>query len=452
MNKFLLKRFKDNSGFTLAELLVSATISMVVIISGYTLSKIALEANKRDESSLNLATEVDNGLTFILDEVKSGTSLLDNPNQVEAKCRNYTGEFLFGINLPNQAVSKDKYSSNTTSWESINCPIIYSLTPTRTPRLKANFFSLMRRGPEIDQKGFYQSNTSNSFLAHTIDMKMVDKLDCAPSWNKRVVRGITVCMSSDKKAVELGISSKNTITALRDVKLRKTSAAFTRILDKNIMGEVYSIGKASSSPGNPCMAGCNCMLFGTQIIKDRVLFSIDKSGSMGWVRIQGKTAMEAAKNQLIEMVKCLKDGTTFNLVAFNSWQSYAFPRSIKMDSNYRRRAIDWISRLRAGGGTRPFQGLTRAVQDPNVGQIVVMSDGWTNPNGYCFHTRRYQSYAECYQKYNKQVREIDTKRFPDKVRIDSMSIGNNYCSGRGWNGDWLGTLAAKNEGTCVLIR
>ena len=101
MNKFLSKRFRDNSAFTLAELLVSATISMVVIISGYTLSKIALEANKRDESSLNLATEVDNGLTFILDEVKSGTSLLDNPNQVETKCRNYTGEFLFGINLPN---------------------------------------------------------------------------------------------------------------------------------------------------------------------------------------------------------------------------------------------------------------------------------------------------------------------------------------------------------------
>ena len=89
MNKFLTRRFRDNSAFTLAELLVSATISMVVIISGYTLSKIALEANKRDESSLNLATEVDNGLTFILDEVKSGTSLLDNPNQVETKCRNY---------------------------------------------------------------------------------------------------------------------------------------------------------------------------------------------------------------------------------------------------------------------------------------------------------------------------------------------------------------------------
>ena len=208
MKKFLLKRFKDNRAFTLAELLVSATISTAVIISGYTLSKIAIEANKRDESSLNLATEVDNGLIFILDEVKSGTSLLDNPNQLEQKCRNFTGEFLFGINLPNQAVSKAKYGSATNSWESMNCPIIYSLQRKNSTKPgHPTTYNFLRRGPEIDEKGFYQAGTTDSTLADSIDSIMVDKLDCAPSWNKRVVRGVTVCMSSDKKAVELAISS-----------------------------------------------------------------------------------------------------------------------------------------------------------------------------------------------------------------------------------------------------
>ena len=66
-----------NDAFTLAELLVSATISLLVIVAGYSLSRIAIEANKRDESSLNLSSKVDNGLTFLLDEVKSGKSLIE---------------------------------------------------------------------------------------------------------------------------------------------------------------------------------------------------------------------------------------------------------------------------------------------------------------------------------------------------------------------------------------
>ena len=74
------KKINNSEAFTLAELLVSATISFLVIIAGYSLSRIAIETNKRDESGLNLSSKVDNGLTFILDEVKSGKSLIDDPN------------------------------------------------------------------------------------------------------------------------------------------------------------------------------------------------------------------------------------------------------------------------------------------------------------------------------------------------------------------------------------
>ena len=127
MRNFPKKIINDSSGFTLAELLVSATISLIVLIAGYALSRIAIESNKKDESSLNLSTVVDNGLNFILDEVKSGKSLVTSSNQLQNNCKNFSGEFLFGINLPKQAVSKSKYSSDTRSWQAIDCPIIYSL-------------------------------------------------------------------------------------------------------------------------------------------------------------------------------------------------------------------------------------------------------------------------------------------------------------------------------------
>ena len=46
-----------------------------------------------------------------------------------------------------------------------------------------------------------------------------------------------------KKAVEIAISAKNTITPVRDVNLRKTSGSFTRIVDEQIMGNVFNFGE-----------------------------------------------------------------------------------------------------------------------------------------------------------------------------------------------------------------
>ena len=51
MKNFQKKVINDCSGFTLTELIVSATISLIVLISGYALSRIAIESNKKDESS-----------------------------------------------------------------------------------------------------------------------------------------------------------------------------------------------------------------------------------------------------------------------------------------------------------------------------------------------------------------------------------------------------------------
>jgi hypothetical protein len=120
---------------------------------------------------------------------------------------------------------------------------------------------------------------------------------------------------------------------------------------------------------------------------------------------------------------------------------------VTVNSNTRQKAINFVSSLRHGGGTRPWNDLTRAMQDVNVDQTVLLSDGWTNTGGYCFHTRRYQSYSSCYQKYNTDVRATDSK-FSSKMRIDTISIGNNFCQGSGW----LGDLASKNDGDCSLIK
>ena len=443
------KKINNSEAFTLAELLVSATISFLVIIAGYSLSRIAIETNKRDESGLNLSSKVDNGLTFILDEVKSGKSLIDDPNTLSQNCKSYNGDFLFGIKLPSQAVSKSNYTKTSNKWIAVNCPIIYSLQrTTNTKPGHSPTYDLIRMGPEIDDKGFYQSTLSTTKVSDSIDSVMIDKLNCTPTWNKKVVKGITLCFDPNKKAVEIAVSAKNTITPVRDVNLRKTSGSFTRIVDEQIMGNVFNFGSGGTT-GGACMSGCDCNLFGTQIVKNKVMFLIDKSGSMGWIRIKGKTAMEAAKEETIKMLKCLKDGVKLQVIAFHSSGISAFPgkNTVTVNASTRAQAISFVSSLRAWGGTRPWNDLTRGIQDVNVDQAVLLSDGWTNTGGYCFHTRRYEAYSSCYQKYNTDVRDKDPK-FTSKLRIDTLSIGNNFCSGSGW----LGDLASKNEGNCTLIK
>ena len=159
--------------------------------------------------------------------------------------------------------------------------------------------------------------------------------------------------------------------------------------------------------------------------------------------------MEAAKEETIKMLKCLKDGVKLQVIAFHSSGISAFPgkTNVTVNASTRAQAINFVSGLKAWGGTKPWDDLTRGIQDVNVDQAVLLSDGWTNTGGYCFHTRRYEAYSSCYQKYNTDVRDKDP-RFTSKLRIDTLSIGNNFCSGSGW----LGDLASKNEGNCTLIK
>ena len=449
MKKKSTNIFENNkAGFTLAELLVSSTISLLVVVAGFTLINIAFQSNKKDESRLNLSSKVDNSLTFILDEVKSGKSLISSTSDLSNNCKSFTGEFLFGIKLPPQAIDKSKYSNATNSWTTLNCPIVYSLRQESNKKQgHAVTYELLRKGPSINEKGFYTSAAAQTTkLTDSIDAVMIDQLNCSPSWNKRVVRGITLCIDSDKKAVEIGISAKNTITPVLDVTTRKTSGSFSRIVDSEIMGDVFSFGN-SAGQGSACNSGCSCNLFGTQIVSNRVTFSIDTSGSMSWGKINGKMPMEAAKDETIKMLNCLKDGVKLQVIGFNHTQSYCFPNTTTVTSSTRNQAINCVSKMRAWGGTSPWGGLTKAVQDKNVGQVILLSDGWTNTSGYCFHTRRYEPYADCYQKYNADIRDKD-QSYNGKVRFDTLSIGNNFCSGSGW----LGQISSKNEGNCTLIK
>ena len=57
-----LKNRNNNNGFTLAELIISGFVSLLVLISGFTLLRMNMQVNKSDEINLKLGGKINNAL------------------------------------------------------------------------------------------------------------------------------------------------------------------------------------------------------------------------------------------------------------------------------------------------------------------------------------------------------------------------------------------------------
>ena len=71
-DKYFRKRINSNSAFTITELLVSSTVSILVLTAGFTLIRMVLDLNKSDEIALKLSGKIDNALDFVVDEINPG--------------------------------------------------------------------------------------------------------------------------------------------------------------------------------------------------------------------------------------------------------------------------------------------------------------------------------------------------------------------------------------------
>ena len=115
--RFLSKRKIDSSdGFTLAELLVAAAISSIVLAAGYAFTNIILTSNKDDDKNIKLGSQIENTLDFVVDEVKSSKKILSSSSGIPGRCGTPSGEFVLGLELPDPV-----------SYTHLTLPTIYSV-------------------------------------------------------------------------------------------------------------------------------------------------------------------------------------------------------------------------------------------------------------------------------------------------------------------------------------
>ena len=451
---YLSKKNNPNSAFTLVELILSSSISMIIILVGYYLSNIVSQANKNDRNQIELFSKIDTATDFIIDEINSGKRILIYENNIDSKCTLPSGEFLVGISLPTQATESAAYSKSSdisNSWANIVCPVIYYLKQGQNN----SSFDLFRNGPKIDEKGFYTSTVfSDTLISENISKESLEDMNCSNSWTKISTKGISLCVDNYRRTAEISITANVQKFGGKNLYISKTSGANNRIQDDVLMGI------NSTNQNNICKNSNSCHLFGTKIIGN-VTFLIDNSGSMRGIngsRIQGKIPIEAVKDQLIKAIVNLRN-TKFQVIAFGRNDKFLWddPKSPKLATfENRLKAIKWVSELRANQRyTRPSSSLKKAIDNLDTDQIIILSDGEpSNFKPFCDSRGGPYSIDGCITEYNEETRK-DT--LGGSARIDTISLAidngsSQTCNHRNNSYNWMGRLASANGGKCSVIR
>jgi len=115
--------------------------------------------------------------------------------------------------------------------------------------------------------------------------------------------------------------------------------------------------------------------YGLPVESDRVVFVIDKSGSMGSRARSGKTELQVAVDEVLKVAKRLKSGARVNVILFASrlipWKKRLVGLNISTRSALRKH----LEAQEPSGGTNIYDALEMALRHDGVDTIFFLSDG-----------------------------------------------------------------------------
>ena len=123
-----------------------------------------------------------------------------------------------------------------------------------------------------------------------------------------------------------------------------------------------------------------------KVLPREVVFVIDNSGSMGG------TSMVQAKASLVYALGRLQPNDRFNVIRFDHTMDVLFPASVPADREHLVRATDFVSALKAEGGTEMVPAMRAALTDNsgddagNIRQVVFLTDGAVGNEQQLFET------------------------------------------------------------------
>ena len=488
------------NGFSIIELIIAGAISLTAIGVGFSLLQIALKGNKIDETQMGLNGRINDTLDFILDEVKASKRIIDEESDINKLNQNCTfpsdGEFLFGINLPDQALVKSEYSPEGEKFNlnEVECPIVYSLR--LNPSEDKSSYQLIRYGPQYNEDGYYISPSYIQFqetilLGGITSSTKYKKIICPNGWGAlKTIKGISFCIDEFKKGIEIQIEAFDPQKGIVNNELRSIASigGFSSIQDENQINLLSN--NFSNFSNSPSCFGGQCCWIGICLKSNKVTFIIDNSYFMNedyfhfngsiingnWQsinnpelvspRINGKNLFEYVISSLRQHINKLplsnglsEDETMYiQIIANNSISNYLFedgPQQLTPENKIS--AINFLNNLEANveAAINPWEDICRALESEYIGQLIILS-AW-KPSSLSASTSQpcvgvsEGNFAEIVNDYNEFTR---SKSATGSLVIDSISLFNNFCerSKNIFNNEWLGSISQGAESNCIHIK
>ena len=490
----------SKNGFSIIELIIAGAISITAISVGFSLLQIALKGNKIDETQMGLNGRINDTLDFILDEVKASKRIIDDETEISQFNQNCTfpsdSEFLFGINLPDQALVKSDYDpeGDLFSLNQVECPIVYSLRPLQNNSKKT--FSLIRYGPQYNEIGYYISPSYAQFqetilLDGITESTKYKKISCPNKWSDiKTIKGISFCVDQFKKAIEIQIEASDFERGIGSNEIRSIASigGFTSIQDENQL-IINSTNSNNSENSSYCLGG-QCCWMGICLKSNKVTYIIDNSFYMNedylhpnglvvngkWQKIDdpefispkvnGKNLFEYSINSLKQHINKLPSANSLSeenkiymqIISNNSSSNYLFengPQELNTENKIA--ALSYLNNLTAEveADIDPWDDICRSLESEYIGQMIILS-AW-KPSTITASSRQpcvgleEGRFQEIVNDYNQLTR---SKSAIGALVIDSISLYHNFCesSKNVFKNDWLGSISEGAESFCIHIK
>ena len=115
--------------------------------------------------------------------------------------------------------------------------------------------------------------------------------------------------------------------------------------------------------------------YGIDIYAKRMLFIIDRSGSMQTI-VNGQSRIQRAKRELITAINGLEEECEFGILVFDkevrSWQE----QLVQANEDNKLKAMRFVEKLSAGSSTNTYMALRRSLAfDPQLEAVFLLTDG-----------------------------------------------------------------------------
>jgi hypothetical protein len=173
--------------------------------------------------------------------------------------------------------------------------------------------------------------------------------------------------------------------------------------------------------------------YGMTIYAKRVVFIIDRSGSMNSA-VNGETRLQRAQQELLREIKSLTESDHFNIVAFDDKMEVFSRRLMKATEANKDDGIRFGYGLEPGGGTACYEPLKMGLEASNDLELILfLSDG--------------EPTAGALVDPSAIVTAISNHNLTQRTTIHTLGI-----DARDRHEYFLKNLAEKNFGKLLLIR